>query len=144
VNFEPAATPGRGWIGALLLGTVTGVPVSIAAGWVAFRVINEAWYVCDDAEPPYLFGLILFILPMIVVGIFVAWIFAALLTRNRSVRAFLLVGLIAVALAGYSAVYINVPAHDPSFYAGEIQGPGNECLPNGQPTWWPGWLPFPG
>ena len=67
----------------------------------------------------------------------------AFLTRSRPWPFFLTVSLCFVGLVGLAAFAMNVPAHDPSFYAeyGEGDLVQWDCYPDGRPKWWPLWLP---
>ena len=134
-------TPTRGpW----LLGRVfLGFPVCALLAYGTGSLIVRAWAACDDAEPPYVAALVFLVLPVIALADWLVWVLGAFLTRTRPWPVFLTVSICFVGLVGLGAFAMNVPAHDPSFYAeyGEGDFVQGDCYPDGRPKWWPLWLP---
>ena len=117
-----------------------GVAVVPLAAYGTARAIAAAWAGCDDAEPPYLFGLLFIVMPLIGIVMAVGWTVIVLLTyrlRGR-IAVSLAFGIVAaVAFVGFVA---TVPAHEPGFYP--AHDPDLPDCSSGRPSWWPEPLPL--
>jgi TRAP-type mannitol/chloroaromatic compound transport system permease small subunit len=65
---------------------LVGLPICAVLAYATVSFIALAWEACDDAEPPYLFGPKLFVLPMIGFALWVGWAVVAVVLRRRSWR----------------------------------------------------------
>jgi hypothetical protein len=123
---------------------LVGFFVAPPLAYAALRLMVSAWSACGDAEPPYLFGLLLFDLPLLSLmglGIFVliAW-----LIRRSPMLMRVLLGTVAVGALCIVAITGRVPMNEPSSYANwdaEMRASFPACGRDGVPTWWPIWLP---
>lgn len=119
---------------------VLGLAVSAVTAWGSIELVAAAWAACDDAEPPYLFGLLWVIFPATTVGAWIAFAFGVVITSRRHPIVRCATGAIFVTAVCVFAAVVQVPAHDD--YGAPSNDPSMvECGPNGIPTWWPTWLP---
>jgi hypothetical protein len=110
------------------------------AAYATVQVIAVAWAACDDAEPPYLFGLLFLIMPAIGLVMAVSWTITVLLTYRLRAAIAVPLACALVASVGLAGFVVNVPAHDPGFYpAHDADFP--DCS-SGRPSWWPEPLPL--
>jgi hypothetical protein len=120
---------------------VLGLALCVPLGWGSIQVVAAAWAACDEAEPPYLFGLLFLILPATILAAWVGFTIGAVLTsRWHDIVRYTVGAAFAVSVC-FAAVTLQVPIRD-----GYDAQPSNdplmvECGPYGIPTWWPAWLP---
>jgi hypothetical protein len=145
ISDATASAPGA----TLLARSLLGLPVAAVLAYATVGFIARAWDACDDAEPPYLFGLTLFVMPMIGFAQWIGWVVVAAILRSRPWRLFIPAALVGVLLVGWAAAAMEVPAHETSFYAADAADPADDshlspmhCRADGIPAWWPEWLPL--
>lgn len=140
---EQAATPTRSLLRGLL-----GLPACALIAWITIQLIARAWDARGDAEPPYLSALLFLYLPLIGLGQLIAWEVGAFLTRRWRWWLGVPFATAVAVLIGWGAIALNVPMNPASYYAPAVGAASGDnylpdtCRPNGQPTWWPDWLPL--
>ncbi len=122
-----------------------GVPLAIGIAYGVCRLIAEVWAACDDAEPPYLFSLLVLGLPIIAAIAWTAWMVVVAFTVRARWWLALPIGVLVMVCVGYLGIMSSAPMGEPGDYSevtlGEDLLPAT-CGPDGIPTWWPTWAPL--
>lgn len=120
---------------------VLGFFLSVVLAWYSIGLIGSAWAACDEAEPPYLFGLVFVIFPAMALVAWVAFTIGAVVTeRSHDIVRYAAGTLLAVAIC-LLVVTFHVPIRDDYDASPSTDPLMIECGANGIPTWWPSWLP---
>lgn len=121
---------------------VAGALINMVLGWFVLQLVASAWSACEDFGLGTRIGLRFFALPLLITGLWVAYVVGVVIGRSRSwpVRFATGLGLSLATAALFIAV--TVPTSPGSTaYVRVDRDDYPECGSDGIPTWWPSWLP---